>query len=57
MFPTAASEPVTAGRNMAPVSSPVKQSYVDTPDIPESIPSGGKYLSSISDVEIPFSNG
>ncbi|XP_049453884.1 calmodulin-regulated spectrin-associated protein 2 isoform X1 [Epinephelus fuscoguttatus] len=38
--PNAACEPVPC-RNMAPVSSPVKQSYADRPDSPENIPTQG----------------
>lgn len=36
---------------MAPVCSPVKQSYADRPDSPENIPAEGKYLLPIGDVE------
>eukprot|EP00064_Thunnus_orientalis_P010656 superscaffoldBa00001466_g10682 len=36
-----ACEPVSSCRNMAPVSSPVKQSYADRPDSPENIPAEG----------------
>lgn len=42
MFPSAACEPVSSCKNMAPVSSPVKQSYADRADSPESIPAEGK---------------
>ncbi|XP_040911058.1 calmodulin-regulated spectrin-associated protein 2 isoform X1 [Toxotes jaculatrix] len=38
--PNAACEPVSS-RNMAPVSSPVKQSYADRPDSPENVPVEG----------------
>lgn len=51
MFPSAASEPVSSFRNMAPVSSPVKQSYADRPDSPESVPAEGNYLLLVGDVE------
>ncbi|XP_035526086.1 calmodulin-regulated spectrin-associated protein 2 [Morone saxatilis] len=34
-------EPVSSCRNMAPVSSPVKQRYADRPDSPEHIPAEG----------------
>uniref|UniRef100_A0A8D2ZI02 Calmodulin regulated spectrin-associated protein family, member 2b n=1 Tax=Scophthalmus maximus TaxID=52904 RepID=A0A8D2ZI02_SCOMX len=37
VFNTNACEPVSS-KNMAPVSSPVKQSYADTPESPEDIP-------------------
>ncbi|XP_044074327.1 calmodulin-regulated spectrin-associated protein 2 isoform X3 [Siniperca chuatsi] len=33
-----ACEPVSSCKNMAPVSSPAKQSYADSPDSPENIP-------------------
>lgn len=45
MFLYAACEPVSC-RNMAPVSSPVKQSYADRPLSPEKIPSEGNDRSS-----------
>lgn len=38
----AACEPVSSSRNMAPVSSPVKQKYIDRPNSPENIPAEGK---------------
>ncbi|XP_034051945.1 calmodulin-regulated spectrin-associated protein 2 isoform X2 [Gymnodraco acuticeps] len=41
VFDPNACEPVSSCRNMAPVSSPVKQSYADRPDSPENIPSQG----------------
>lgn len=41
MFPCAACEPVSACRNMAPVSSPIKQSYADGPDSPDNAPAQG----------------
>ncbi|XP_053186298.1 calmodulin-regulated spectrin-associated protein 2 [Scomber japonicus] len=41
VFDPNASEPVSSFRNMAPVSSPVKQSYADRPDSPESVPTEG----------------
>ncbi|XP_059200056.1 calmodulin-regulated spectrin-associated protein 2 isoform X2 [Centropristis striata] len=40
VFDPNACEPVSC-RNMAPVSSPVKQSYADRPDSPENIPTQG----------------
>uniref|UniRef100_A0A8D3DJB5 Calmodulin regulated spectrin-associated protein family, member 2b n=1 Tax=Scophthalmus maximus TaxID=52904 RepID=A0A8D3DJB5_SCOMX len=40
VFNTNACEPVSS-KNMAPVSSPVKQSYADTPESPEDIPVAG----------------
>ncbi|XP_042353280.1 calmodulin-regulated spectrin-associated protein 2 isoform X2 [Plectropomus leopardus] len=40
VFDPNACEPVSC-RNMAPVSSPVKQSYADRPDSPENIPAHG----------------
>lgn len=51
MLPSAACEPVSSYRNMAPVSSPVKQSYADRPDSPESVPAEGKYLLLVDDVK------
>ncbi|KAI4809328.1 hypothetical protein KUCAC02_018220 [Chaenocephalus aceratus] len=41
VFDPNACEPVSSCRNMAPVSSPVKQSCADRPDSPENIPSQG----------------
>ncbi|KAM3866378.1 calmodulin-regulated spectrin-associated protein 2 [Diretmus argenteus] len=41
VFDPHASEPVSSCRNMAPVSSPVKQSYADRPDGPEHTPTEG----------------
>ncbi|XP_076600537.1 calmodulin-regulated spectrin-associated protein 2 isoform X2 [Chaetodon auriga] len=41
VFDPNACEPVSSCRKMAPVSSPVKQSYADRPDSPESIPAEG----------------
>ncbi|TKS79934.1 Calmodulin-regulated spectrin-associated protein 2 [Collichthys lucidus] len=41
VFNPNACEPVSSCRNMAPVSSPVKQSYADRPHSPESIPAEG----------------
>ncbi|XP_051253276.1 calmodulin-regulated spectrin-associated protein 2 isoform X2 [Dicentrarchus labrax] len=41
VFNPNACEPVSSCRNMAPVSSPVKQSYADRPDSPEHIPAEG----------------
>ncbi|XP_071392941.1 calmodulin-regulated spectrin-associated protein 2 [Centroberyx affinis] len=41
VFDPHACEPVSSCRNMAPVSSPVKQSYADRPDSPESLPTEG----------------
>ncbi|XP_033993636.1 calmodulin-regulated spectrin-associated protein 2 isoform X2 [Trematomus bernacchii] len=41
VFDPNACEPVSSCRHMAPVSSPVKQSYADRPDSPENIPSQG----------------
>ncbi|KAI3375005.1 hypothetical protein L3Q82_021532, partial [Scortum barcoo] len=41
VFDPNACEPVSSCRNMAPVSSPVKQSYPDRADSPESIPAEG----------------
>ncbi|XP_063742651.1 calmodulin-regulated spectrin-associated protein 2 isoform X3 [Eleginops maclovinus] len=38
VFDPNACEPVSSCRNMAPVSSPVKQSYSERPDSPENIP-------------------
>lgn len=40
MFLSAACETVSC-RTMAPVSSPIKQSYADSPDSPENIPAEG----------------
>uniref|UniRef100_UPI0037E98896 calmodulin-regulated spectrin-associated protein 2 isoform X3 n=1 Tax=Semicossyphus pulcher TaxID=241346 RepID=UPI0037E98896 len=41
VFDPNACEPVSSCRNMAPVSSPVKQSYADRADRPEDIPAEG----------------
>ncbi|XP_063742650.1 calmodulin-regulated spectrin-associated protein 2 isoform X2 [Eleginops maclovinus] len=41
VFDPNACEPVSSCRNMAPVSSPVKQSYSERPDSPENIPVQG----------------
>lgn len=41
---SAACEPVSTCKKMAPVSSPVKQSYADRADSPESLPVEGEYL-------------
>ncbi|KAM3605172.1 uncharacterized protein V6R79_021712 [Siganus canaliculatus] len=41
-------EPLTSCRKMAPVSSPVKQSYADRPSSPEGIPSEGMMKRSTS---------
>ncbi|KAM7400762.1 hypothetical protein PAMA_005109 [Pampus argenteus] len=41
VFNPNACEPVSSCRNMAPVSSPVKQSYADRPDSPEDVPAEG----------------
>ncbi|XP_044224018.1 calmodulin-regulated spectrin-associated protein 2 isoform X2 [Thunnus albacares] len=41
VFDPNACEPVSSCRNMAPVSSPVKQTYADRPDSPENIPAEG----------------
>ncbi|XP_028282916.1 calmodulin-regulated spectrin-associated protein 2 isoform X2 [Parambassis ranga] len=41
IFDPNACEPVSSYKNMAPVSSPVKQSYADRPSSPENIPAEG----------------
>ncbi|KAM8849537.1 calmodulin-regulated spectrin-associated protein 2 isoform 4-T4 [Spinachia spinachia] len=41
VFDRDAREPVSACRNMAPVSSPIKQSYADGPDSPDNAPAQG----------------
>ncbi|XP_037644183.1 calmodulin-regulated spectrin-associated protein 2 isoform X1 [Sebastes umbrosus] len=41
VFDPNACEPVSSCRNMAPVSSPIKQSYADRPDSPENVPAQG----------------
>ncbi|XP_037315157.2 calmodulin-regulated spectrin-associated protein 2 isoform X1 [Pungitius pungitius] len=41
VFDPDACEPVSACRNMAPVSSPIKQSYADGPDSPDNAPAQG----------------
>ncbi|KAM9844722.1 calmodulin-regulated spectrin-associated protein 2 [Aulostomus maculatus] len=41
VFDPNVSDPVTSCRNMAPVTSPVKQSYADRPQSPNSIPAEG----------------
>ncbi|XP_031711234.1 calmodulin-regulated spectrin-associated protein 2 isoform X2 [Anarrhichthys ocellatus] len=48
VFDPNACEPVSSCRNMAPVSSPITQSYADTPDSPENAPSQGIMKRSIS---------
>ncbi|XP_054480174.1 calmodulin-regulated spectrin-associated protein 2 [Anoplopoma fimbria] len=41
VFDPNACEPVSSCKNMAPVSSPIKQSYADRPDSPENAPAQG----------------